>query len=263
MNSWEKYWNKKIFGIEIFKLNFFFKKYLFLIFRIKLQKLDNQKEYWKSRGTVYRDEFFNSNYNHYEIFFQNMIVDCLRNLKFKSICEAGCGFGWNIKRIKDEFPNCKVEGLDLSETQLENAKVYLKNYDIKVIHSDIKKMPYSNNCFDVMFALGNFQNINKKYINESIDEMIRVSKKYIIHVDSDERFYSKKLYKNRVFKTNISSHNYREIYEKKGLKVLKFLTAADYQKDHDIHMKKVNSQIKRWEGWEDPSKYVFLLVEKV
>lgn len=263
MNNWKVYWEKKIFGIEVFKFEYFFKKYLFLLFRIKLPKLDNQKNYWTRRGTVYMDEFFDSNYNYYEKFFQDMIIDNLKNLKFDTICEAGSGFGWNLKRIKDEFPDSKVEGLDLSETQIENSKKYLKNYDIKISHSDIKKMPYSNDKFDVMFALGNFQNINKKYINDSIDEMIRVSKRYIIHVDSDERYYSNKLFFNRVFKTNIISHNYKEIYEKKGLKILKFLTAEDFKNDHDIYLKKINFKNKRWEKFEGPSKYILLIVEKI
>ena len=73
MNSWKNSWGKKIFFIEYFKFNFLLKKYLWKIFKISLPKLKNQENYWKNRGQVYRQEFFDSGYADREIFFQDIL----------------------------------------------------------------------------------------------------------------------------------------------------------------------------------------------
>ena len=78
MNSWKNSWGKKIFFIEYFKFNFLLKKYLWKIFKISLPKLKNQENYWKNRGQVYRQEFFDSGYADREIFFQDIFIKILK-----------------------------------------------------------------------------------------------------------------------------------------------------------------------------------------
>ena len=39
-----------------------------------------------------------------EKFFQDLLLNNIKGLKFDSAFEAGCGFGWNINRLKNEFP---------------------------------------------------------------------------------------------------------------------------------------------------------------
>jgi SAM-dependent methyltransferase len=264
MNNWNNFWNKEnIFGIPKFKINFFLKKYLYLIFKIKLPKLKSQEKYWSERGKVYREEFLTSNYHEYEIFFQNMLVNELKKIQFNSICELGCGFGWNLKRIKDEFPDKNVEGVDFSSTQIENSKIYLKKYNLKIHHNSILDLNKINDDqFDCTFALGNYQNIHKNFIDKAIDETLRVTKKYIIHIDSDENYYSEDLKKNRVFKQNINSHDYKKLYLNRNCQIIKFLTYKDFELEHNQFIKKVKKNILRWEKWESASKYIFLVVKK-
>ena len=98
------------------KLDFFFKKFLYKLFRITLPKYKSQKNYWKNRGIAYMNDFFHSKYEQREVFFQNLLIENIKNLNFESAFEAGCGFGWNLKRLQDEFPSKRVGGLDFSET---------------------------------------------------------------------------------------------------------------------------------------------------
>ncbi|MEK7224396.1 MAG: hypothetical protein AAB221_01785, partial [Bacteroidota bacterium] len=118
------YW-KKIFGIDIFKIRYYSKWFLYKTFGLTLPKLKDQREYWHRRGQVYMQEIFDSGYLEREIFFQNMLIKELRNLNFNSFFEAGCGFGWNIKRVKEEFTAVMVGGVDFSITQLLNARHYI------------------------------------------------------------------------------------------------------------------------------------------
>ena len=262
MDNWKNSWGKKIFFIEYFKFNFLLKKYLWKIFKISLPKLKNQENYWKNRGQVYRQEFFDSGYADREIFFQDIFIKILKELKFNSILELGCGFGWNLGRIKKEF-DVRIFGIDFSNTQLDNAKIFLNNDNkIKLSQGDITKLPYKNNSIDVLFSFGVFMNLHKNIVNLAIDEAIRVSNKYIIHVEPINQFYTKELLSNRVFKTNIISHNYLEIYKKKGLKLVKFLSYKDFENDHLDFIKDIKSKYERWEPIEDCSKYTFSLFSK-
>jgi SAM-dependent methyltransferase len=126
------------------------------MFGVKLPKLHDQHDYWKHRGEVYMDEITSSGYLEREGFFQDLIVYEMKDVDFQSSFEAGCGFGWNIRRIKEEFPGKKVAGLDFSFTQLKNSARYMEGFDIPVINGDNCLMPFKNGSFDIGFSLGVF-----------------------------------------------------------------------------------------------------------
>jgi ubiquinone/menaquinone biosynthesis C-methylase UbiE/uncharacterized protein YbaR (Trm112 family) len=249
--------------IPIYKVDYRIKQLLYKLFGIKLPKLKDQRDYWLRRGNEYCDEFLEKGYERLEIFFQDLVIKELKKLKFDSIFEAGCGFGWNIKRFKKEFPKARVGGLDFSHTQLLNGKLkYIKDESIVLTGGDATKMPFKDGAYDIGFSLGVFMNINEKKIEAAIDEMIRVSKKYIVHLEYDEKRTTKDLRERRAFKTNIVSHDYKKLYEKKGLKVKKMLTYKDFGKDYNDFMNDKSSSVDRWEKWEGPGKYILIIIEK-
>ncbi|MBS3097433.1 methyltransferase domain-containing protein [Candidatus Woesearchaeota archaeon] len=254
--------NKKIFGIPYYKVDYTIKKNLYNLFGIKLPKLKDQRDYWLRRGNEYCNEFQKKGYETLEIFFQDLAIKELKKLKFNSIFEAGCGFGWNIKRFKKEFPKARVGGLDFSHTQLFNGKnKYIRDDSILLTEGDATRMPFKDNAYDVGFSLGVFMNINKKKIDKAINEMVRVCKKYIIHLEYDEDNTTDDLRKRRAFKTNIISHNYKKLYEKRGLKIIKMLTYKDFLDDYSSFMRDKRAEVNRWEQWEGPGKYILIIVK--
>ena len=256
----DKYW-QKICGIEIFKVKYHLQRLLYNVFRIKLPKLSDQRQYWKDRGTVYMEEILASGYLDREVFFQDMLVEQLKELQFNSFFEAGCGFGWNVRRVKDEFADVAVGGLDFSLSQLYNSKSYLDGYPIPVANGDNCSMPFKDNAFDIGFSLGVFMNIHPDKIQSALQEMARVSGKYIIHLEYDENNTTEQLREKRAFKTNIVSHDYKKLYEDMGLKVLKCATYRDFGEQYIAHQKSVLSQLDRWEGFEGAEKYIFIVVQ--
>lgn len=255
------YW-KKIFGVELFKINYQFKKLIYDLTGFTFPKLASQKKYWKDRGQVYMEEILKSGYLEREVFFQDMLVDFLKTIEFDSFFEAGCGFGWNVKRVRDEFPHARVGGVDFSISQLENSKTYLENTPIRVANGDNCHLPYKDNAFDVGFSLGVFMNIHPDKIGSALREIVRVSKKYIIHLEYDETHTKKELREKRAFKTNIVSHDYKKLYSDMGLKIHEFRTYKDFSEGFDRHIEKVRSSLDRWEGFEGPEKYIFIVIEK-
>lgn len=256
----ERYW-KKFLGIETFKLDWHFKRLLYKAFGITLPKLADQRDYWQRRGTVYYDEISASGYLEREIFFQDMLVTALRDLEFSSFFEAGCGFGWNIGRVKREFPDTFVGGVDFSMTQLLNSHRFLDGLDIPVANGDACRMPLKDNAFDVGFTLGVFMNIHPKNIRKALAEMLRVCSGYVIHIEYDQGNTTPELKEKRAFKTNIVSHDYAALYRELGAEVLEFRTYHDFGQAYHEHAKAVSGKLDRWEGFEGPEKYVFILVK--
>ena len=234
---------------------------LYRFFRIGLPKLRDQRAYWEGRGRVYMDEITRSGYLDRELFFQNMLIDQLRELEFKSCFEAGSGFGWNLKRIRDEFPGTKVGGLDFSFTQMTNSKKYLESTDISVVNGDNCVMPFKDNTFDIGFSLGVFMNIHPSKIMHALQEMVRVCRKFIIHIEYDANNTTRTLREKRVFKRNIVSHDYGGIYTSLGKKILRLSSYEDFGKDYHKYNRGLASNLNRWEGFEGPEKYVFILIE--
>jgi ubiquinone/menaquinone biosynthesis C-methylase UbiE len=261
--EWKKYWSNKFLGIDYFKINFILKKYLWKIFKIQLPKLKDQKNYWNDRGKSYFEEFISSGYKEREVFYQNIFIELINKVEFKSILELGCGFGWNLKRIQDDFDGKEILGIDFSIPQLDNAKKYLDLTEkVNLVNGDLTKLPYQNNSVDITFSFGVFMNLHKDKINLAVDEAIRITKKKIIHVEPINKFYTEELSNNRVFKTNIVSHDYIEIYKSKGLILENFLCYKDFSEKHLEFKKKITSNYERWEPIEDCSKYCFLVFSK-
>ncbi len=256
------YW-KKLFGIEFFKIRYYALWLLYNAFGIKLPKLKDQRDYWADRGQVYMDEIINSGYLQREIFFQNMLIDELKRLEFDSFFEAGCGFGWNIRRVHEEFRDVRVGGLDFSFSQLFNSKRYLEDMPIPAVNGDNCFMPLSDGAFDVGFSLGVFMNIHPERIKFALQEMVRVCRKYIIHIEYDERNTTAELREKRAFKRNIVSHDYERIYKDLGMQIASFQTYKEFGDLYYAYEDNVIGRVDRWEGFEGPEKYVFILVKSV
>jgi ubiquinone/menaquinone biosynthesis C-methylase UbiE len=255
----ESHW-KRFFGVESYKYRHWFRTALYNSLGITLPKMLSQEAYWQRRGEVYRDEILSSGYLGREIFFQDMLVSKLRSLDTSSFFEAGCGFGWNVKRVKEEFPHMRVGGVDFSETQLQNSVGYMGSLSHEFVQGDICAMPLEDNAYDVGFSLGVFMNIHPSKIEKAVSEMLRVSQKYVIHLEYDEAHAGPELRNRRAMKPNIISHCYRSLYEQQGREVLEFATYKDFGSDFDTFV--ANAQdVDRWEALEGADKYIWIVVK--
>ncbi len=215
--------------------------------------------YWNKRDAEYYNEVFNSHHYDYEKFFQDMLINQLKKMDYTSFFEAGCGFGWNVKRVKEEFPNVTITGLDFSIPQLCNSRNYNPDISMPAVCGDACNMPFKDDAFDVGFTLGVFMNIHPDKIVKAIDEMIRVSRKYIIHLEWDQENTKPELKERRIFKTNIVSHDYRDLYGKRGKRIMKFETYQNFEKQY--YQRHRSAEVTTWEQFEGPEKYILIVIE--
>lgn len=257
-------YRRRFLGIDFFKLEFWAKKALYDALGVTLPKLWDQRDYWLRRSDGYFKTIVEERFDSLEVFFQDLAIRELRKLEFTSIYEAGCGFGWNLKRFKQEFPDALVGGVDFSHTQLLNGvRRYGLDFQYALVEGDLCAMPLCDNAFDVGFSLGVFMNIHPDRIGTAIDGLIRTSRRYIVQLEYDEGHTTADLRRRRAFKTNIVSHDYERLYAERGLKIRALLDYRDFAEDYRAFVAERSTSVTRWEPWEGEGKYILIVAEKV
>ena len=81
----------------------------------------------------------------------------------------------------------EIHGLEHSSTMIEDSKVFLKNFDgkegIKIVQGRAQELPFEDNAFDLIYTHVCLTHIPPKDIPKVTQEIARVSKKFIVHVE--------------------------------------------------------------------------------
>jgi 2-polyprenyl-3-methyl-5-hydroxy-6-metoxy-1,4-benzoquinol methylase len=167
------------------------------------------EKYWRKRGKKYIQESENDGHRIQE----KELVDYLKEIKFNSVLEAGCGFGRITKLMSENFDIKYYSAFDLSLDQINNAKTLCDekiNFEISTINEFSNSMKY-----DVVLCVDVLLHIEPENIQEIIKKLISHSKKYFIHIDPHilNNYDSKINLKSHYFK-----HDYQKIYSSLGLK---------------------------------------------
>jgi len=149
----------------------------------------------------------------------------LKNIAFDSILEAGCGEANTFGLLIKSFQNLnKVEKLafDISMSRLFYAKHFLKTIGVEGVRlfmADIMDIPLYENSVDLVYT---FHSIEPNGGNEEqvIDELYRISRKYLLLIEPIFEFASKegqeRMEKNGYVK------GLKNICDRKGYEVLEY-----------------------------------------
>ncbi len=142
-----------------------------------------RKNYWKIKGESF-DKFYRRlepfDIENYVKMFLNsrseVLIDMIKNEKLGKVLDVGCGSGIQMKLIahKSQF----IAGIDISNKMLKLAKNELKyleknKWELKV--ADAHKIPYKNNTFNTIVALGLLDYVKSPQL--VLNEFARVLKK--------------------------------------------------------------------------------------
>lgn len=174
-----------MYFIFFVKRHSFYLKTIFIVASdFNLDKVLDVSKYWKSRGPGYYAELQNQP-RHLEAILKEQeknVIKILKNCKFESILEVGCGSGRFTKILNDFFKPKRYVATDLSKEQLENAKKYVKNNKIDFICIEGKKLDFPEQ-FDLVFASEVLMHIKVEEIEEIIRNMVNLSNRKIITID--------------------------------------------------------------------------------
>ena len=124
----------------------------------------------------------------------NIVSKFCNHHNLKSLIEIGAGELTTLYPIIKKINNLKfISALDLSPNRLKHGKAFLKKRNIQIDHliaCDASNIPYEDNSFDISFTnycIEQVPHLAKKII----DEMIRISSKYILIVEPSYQFSNK------------------------------------------------------------------------
>jgi SAM-dependent methyltransferase len=154
----------------------------------------NHKRYWERRGG---QQYFNEQESQEDRERKSLfIADEIVKLSPKKVLEVGCGYGKNMMNIRKRLI-CELYGVDFSVSQINKAKeLFTGQEDVKFFVTNGASLPFEDNSFDVVFTSAVILH-NKPVVADSIrNELIRVSRKYIVHSEDINKSHTRYGYDN-------------------------------------------------------------------
>lgn len=85
------------------------------------------------------------------------------------VLEVGCGKGRILKRIHERFPECRLEGMDISKGMLSCVPDF-----VKTSVGDMEFLPYENDRFDLVYTVECIE--HSVNLRAAVRELVRVCK---------------------------------------------------------------------------------------
>lgn len=133
-----------------------------------MQPLDLQ--YW--------DQYAKDYASHYNEEMAKFIKDLALSLRVQNVLEIGCSAGNDLKLFPQES---EVNGIDVSEVAITQARENLPSFSFKT--GNATSIPFEDNSIDLVFTRNLFNYLESAHIRKAIDELFRVSKKYIFNIE--------------------------------------------------------------------------------
>lgn len=161
--------------------------------------------YWRSRGgepyfqeqEAVRDRTLRSQF----------IAEEINRLEYKSMLEVGCGYGKQIKNFR--WREAVVVGCDFSRPQLLKAYDYCGGPIARFVEADGEFLPFATKCFDLSLSSAVILHNDYEKARKMIAEMIRVTKKYLVHNEDVDVTFSR------------YGYDMKKTYEAMGFKIIK------------------------------------------
>jgi ubiquinone/menaquinone biosynthesis C-methylase UbiE len=133
-----------------------------------------------------------------------VIIDFVKSLQPRNVLEVGANFGRELKHLEGF---AKLYGIDISSEKISRAKAYIPDGIFRV--ADASKIPYANSRFEMVYSSGVFAHSSPEKIKSIMDEIYRVSSKYVLLVE----YVGSHLSKNTVgnCKSNAWVHDYNKL----------------------------------------------------
>jgi SAM-dependent methyltransferase len=110
--------------------------------------------------------------------FRQRIVQLAELRGDKDVLDAGCGTGLTTLRIAEQYPGCRVCGIDLSAKMIEVARADAaeRGLDVDLRVGSITDLPYPDGAFDVVLTNIMFHHLDLVEKRLAVAEIARILK---------------------------------------------------------------------------------------
>lgn len=136
----------------------------------------------KAIARQYGKEFFDGDrlygyggFHYHPRFWQPVIPDFIEHFQLtsqSSFLDVGCAKGFTLFDLVSALPGIQVQGIDISEYAIENAKEEVKPF-LQV--GDAKSLPFEDNSFDAVISINTVHNLDEQECGKALQEIMRVS----------------------------------------------------------------------------------------
>lgn len=98
----------------------------------------------------------------------------------KRVCEVGCNVGWNLEYLR-RLGAEELYGVEPLTYAVSRARA--RNPMFNVLQGTAFDLPFRDNFFDLAFTSGVLIHIASDAIDNALDEIYRVSRKYIVAIE--------------------------------------------------------------------------------
>jgi len=225
--------------------------------------LEQHQRYYKNSKDNYEkmyrpvsmlEEWNDSRYKHPNLQLPHAkIVDTVKDIKPKSICDIGAGVGMVSKFVHHALPESKLICVEGSLHHIEVMKENFKessdviapkmNVQAEIINALAQDLPLEDNSVELIYTCTLMMHIPFVMVPFCMKEFARVSSKYVLHVEN--------------LNDIINAVEYGELELDRNLNSL----VIDYEKMYsEVGMEHVKSE--RWKDLHAPCDYVLHLFKK-
>jgi len=149
-------------------------------------------------------------FKYFSRFWQPVIPDFVQHFgltKKAKVLDVGCAKGFMLYDFTQILPGVDIQGVDVSEYAIENAKEEVKS---QLNVANAMHLPFEDNSFDVVFSINTVHNLERDDCGRALQEIMRVSKgKAFITVDA----YRNDIEKERMFAWNLTAKTIMHVDE--------------------------------------------------
>jgi SAM-dependent methyltransferase len=149
----------------------------------------NPQDYWVKRGgqTYFEEQEAVRDRTERSLF----IAGEVSKLPIKSLLEIGCGYGKQLRNIRSMRSDLTLGGCDFSRTQLQKGFEFFPEMAQWAVEADASKLPFEDKSFDAVMSSAVILHNQYPKAQKIIAQMIRVSRKYLIHNEDTDITFSR------------------------------------------------------------------------
>ncbi|MBI4092999.1 MAG: class I SAM-dependent methyltransferase [Candidatus Kerfeldbacteria bacterium] len=117
--------------------------------------------------------------------FQQRFIALLKTVQPRSILEVGCGEGYLLNVLRQEFTNVNARGLDVNDRALAEGKRLFPFLDLRP--GDIYQIPETDRSWDVVIASEVLEHLDRP--SEALRELGRVADRYVLLTVPNEPWF--------------------------------------------------------------------------